>query len=100
VVSLVNIPESQRAPLDRDLAVDADPISRAFDCGRLESKQQVALGVEELGRLEMGCKIRVSDLNRRDLCRSPQHAVGDDHVEVAEATGERAGHVADGKTNG
>jgi hypothetical protein len=43
-------------PLDRDLAVDADPVAGAFDRVRLEGKLRVALGVEELGRLEMASR--------------------------------------------
>src|SRR3954452_8160230 len=72
-----------RVPLDRDLAVDPDPVAVAFDRVRLEGKLRVALGVEELGRLEMGFKIRVFGLDRRDPHGSRQHAVRDDSVDVA-----------------
>src|SRR3954452_18040568 len=73
------------APLDRDLAVDMDPVARAFDRARLEGKLRVALGIEEVGRLEMSCKIRVFDLNRSGLRRSLENAVYQDGVELAEA---------------
>jgi hypothetical protein len=41
---------------------DANPVAGTFDRTRLEGKLRVALGVEELGRLEMGFKIRVFGL--------------------------------------
>src|SRR5258706_8597659 len=72
-----------RVPLDRDLAVDADPVAGAFDSARLEGKLRIALGVEELGRLEMGGKIRVFDLDRSDLRRSREDTVRDVRVELA-----------------
>jgi len=43
--------DGSRASLDRDLAVDANPVAIAFDRAWLERQLRVALGVEEVERL-------------------------------------------------
>ena len=62
--------------LDRDLAVDRQLVAVALDRPRLERQLRVALGVEEVGRLEVRLEVRVLDLDRRDLRGALQDAVG------------------------
>src|SRR4051812_12147198 len=68
--------------LDRDLAVDLDAVAITVDGLRLEGQLRVALGVEEVGRLEMLLEVRVLDLDAGDLRGALQDTVGDVGVEV------------------
>src|SRR3954471_21167729 len=85
--------------LDRDLAVDRQLVAVAADVLRLEGQLRMALGVEEVGRLQMGLEVRVLDLDARDLRGALQGAVDHGRVEVRERAGERARHVVDGKAD-
>src|SRR5690242_17792969 len=83
--------------LDGDVTLDRQLASAALDRSRYERELGVALGVEEVRRLEVCFEVRILDLDGCDLCRSPEYAVGDAHVEVRERTGEGACHVLDRK---
>src|SRR3954451_9181568 len=50
--------------LDRDLAVDLDLVTVDVDRLRREGQLRVALGVEEVRRLQVLLEVRVLDLNR------------------------------------
>ena len=61
-----------RVALDREVAVDDELVAVEAPGGRLERDRRVALGVEELGRLQVGVEVLVLDGDRgRDRrCRS------------------------------
>src|ERR1019366_1768475 len=83
--------------LDRDLAVDLQLIAVAADVLGRECDLGVALGVEEVRRLEMRLEVGVLDLHARDLRGAAQHAVTHLGVEVRERARKGARQVVDGK---
>src|SRR4051812_31013461 len=85
--------------LDRDLAVDLQVVAIAIDRLRLEGQLGAALGVEEVGRLEVLFEVLVLDLDRRDLRGALEDTVGHRRIEVRERAGESAGHVVDRKAD-
>src|SRR4051794_3287773 len=85
--------------LDRDLAVDLELVAVAGDRLRLEAELGAALGVEEVGTLEVSLEVLVLDLDRGDLRGARQDTIADLRVEVVERAGKGAGHVVDGKAD-
>src|SRR4051812_28965677 len=85
--------------LDRDLAVDLELVAVALDALGLEAELRVALGIEEVRRLQMALEVRVLDLHAGDLRGALQDTVGRRSVEVGERAGERPGHVVDRKAD-
>src|SRR5207253_10951530 len=76
-----------------------DLVARAADVRRLEGELRMALGVEEVGRLQMGVQVLVLDVDARDPGRAGQawtvavrHQGG---LDVPEVSAEGPDQVAD-----
>src|SRR4051794_31542475 len=84
-----------RDALDRDLAVELDVVAVDPDVGGLERNVRVALGIEEVRRLQMRCQVLVLYLDRADRNRAGELAVLELRVDLFEAAAEGGHEVLD-----
>src|SRR5829696_2946126 len=82
-----------RMPLQRELAVDRHLVARALDLVRAKRQRRMALGVEELGALQVRLEVRVLHLHARDVSRALERPVAKLGREGRKGSLEGPGHV-------